>query len=311
MMDDKGDSQRLIPSARYSAYWYKEFSQTNPMCVYDDKNCSFPNMMGPEAWHTRIFCAEELLSSGSWAQMFPTATDCLFWLRWRVGPQQYAGLRAPSKAKWDLELPQVFSEIDNLPAGTHVARLLPGLCSRISADFNVYADEVPRFNRRDRMYEVKVMSVHDYLSLIMHVEQARYIFADPTINVVDSRWCLSDSQWHALGLAYVQNQVEALDNDSANREHVIRILLRAQRNAIHLDDFYWDLPRVLQTDAVESLVIAAIEAGSLPGKHLGGELWQSYFNGESPWIIFCGPELDAFMANLIAEFLCEDSEPQE
>lgn len=116
----------LIPAPKYSEDWWKSI-HINNIIGFDQEMCSETAEPQPGNWlayavYNTEFCAPAM----GYRVLFPTATDCLYWIRWLVLPesgdfddtQPRTGIVLTGKAK---ELARL---IDGSPEGTHAEDLL-------------------------------------------------------------------------------------------------------------------------------------------------------------------------------------------
>jgi hypothetical protein len=286
----------VIPAPQFSEQWYRESSSKNPMAVYDDAGVS---VTGPDAWHTTVGCADEFLSTGGWPCLFSTATGCLFWIRWVVGPQQYSGADLESD-EFDKELREALEIVDAAGPGADAVDLLRRVCPLISADFTStdQDDEGEFSDRGQRAYAFEAVSIHEYLSERIDVSTVRYIFSDPTIDCVDGRWILNEAQWKAVGVAYLENHNNGFENDDPSLDETIKLLVLQQKNALSWQDALDVISEVYSEDDVEERILEALKSGILTAEYLQGEVWRRNFDGKNSWIVGQGAQFDSFVEAL-------------
>lgn len=116
----------FIPAPKYSEEWWKSIPIYN-IIGFDQEMCSETAEPQPGNWlafavYNSEFCAPAM----GYRVLFPTSTDCLYWIRWLVLPescdydddQPRAGIVLSGKAE------ELAGLIDGSPEGTHAEDLL-------------------------------------------------------------------------------------------------------------------------------------------------------------------------------------------
>ena len=120
---------KFIPEPKYSEEWWKSIEVYN-IIAFDNEMC-FSNLLTdekPDKWMAfAVYKGEPFPPSLGYRVLFPTATDCLYWIRWLVLPEEC--LESGMEDRKDIILTgkqkKSLKIIDNSFDGTNSADLKP------------------------------------------------------------------------------------------------------------------------------------------------------------------------------------------
>lgn len=175
---------KFIPEPVHSSEWWSE----NPIV----------NALGQDQWENEPITGKSWVICGGYIsepyapvhgypRTFPTATDCLLWLRWMALPDMSEGdLDNKSQKEIELipEIKEIADIIDNAADGSNSEEMLELI-------FDDYWDVI----RYSDFYLTRCGSIHDYLSDIGTLKSWRKATNDPTMEMTNGIWMMSEDSW--------------------------------------------------------------------------------------------------------------------
>lgn len=254
---------KFSPPSFHSEDWWKSQEILNSLAMEDNADCV--KRFGPDTWIAwAVYWSEAYPPLWGYPTIFPTATDCLMWLRWYVIPDESGG-QGEVASEVEIAAPELrylADLIDGYPDGTRsdwvLAEVLGGL-------------------RLENLNICKMESIHGYLSSSLTPEEMRFVFADPGINRVRGRWLLADEQWEELGWCWQEYP------DEAELSEPGRILFRTMlhhRSALTLEEAAGPSKR--------AAVIEALQSGRLHGVQMNPSHFLSFRTRETrddDWLV--------------------------
>ncbi len=230
---------------------------------------SYKLRFGPDTWLAWVvYWSESDPPPWGYPVVFPTATDCLMWLRWCVIPGEcWADDEVASEVEiGDPALQELVDRIGGYPDGTRSERVLAEVLGGV---------------RLQRLDICKVESIHSFFSSTVTLEEARFVFDDPGVNLLRGRWLLAGEHWEELAWCWREYPEEA---DLRPPGTILFRTMLHNRNALTLAEADWALTsrsegRERRSSRAE--ILEALQQGRLHGVPMEPNHFLSYRERET------------------------------